>query len=99
MRKIRGWLDFVSAFPHRGRSPSDGFVHGGVQSDPTTVDVYFGINVSVDVRPVRSKSRQCETHGMTGRKEHRSQKNGHVVAVAGLELQHPARRVQQFDTK
>src|SRR6185369_15657729 len=53
----------------------------------------------VEVRPVALEAGEHQTHWMSGRKQHRTEQNRHVVAVARFQLEHPPRRVQQLHAK
>ena len=80
------------------RLPSHGIRHGGVEGDPSTLTECFQIDVTEEQRTSAVGTGQHEPHRMTDRLEHGAEQDRHVVAVTGAQLQHPARRVQDFHT-
>ena len=55
--------------------------------------------MAVGVWFVAAKTGEDQSDGMARCHQHRSQKNGHVVAVAGAQFQHATRGMQKLDAK
>src|SRR5215472_4315232 len=89
-------VDLTNAFPNRRWRPADGSWHRGIDGHPAPFDIYFGINVAVSVRLVGPESCQDQPDRVSGGNQHRPQQNRQVVAVAGPQLEHSPRRMQQF---
>lgn len=53
--------------------------------------------MGVGVWFVLSKTCEHESHGMSGRHQHRPQQDRHVIAIAGAQLEHSAGRMQKLN--
>ena len=72
--------------------PAHRIGHGGVQRDPATFLKNLQINVAKEVLPEWIGSGEHQPHRMPDRLQHRPKQDGHVVAVAGAQLQHASLR-------
>ena len=61
--------------------------------------VDFQVDVAEQPGPAGVGARQHQADRMTDRLEHRAEENGHVVAVAGFELEHPPWCVEHLDSE
>ena len=57
----------------------------------------FEIDVREKIRPVRIGSSQDDSNRMADRLDQRAEHDRHVIAIAGLQLQHPPGRMEDLD--
>src|SRR5437867_253487 len=96
---MSSFLDRAYSPPEGRWRPTDWARHCRVERNPTAAYQSLGIDVAVEMRAMRSKSDQDQTHGVTGRQQHRAKQDRHVVAVARPKFEHAPRRVQELDAE
>jgi len=81
------------------RRPAHAVRHRGVQRNPLVVVPGFEIDVREEIGPERIGSGQNDTNRVTDRLDERAEQDRHVVAVAGLQLQHPPGGMEHLDSE
>ena len=79
------------------RRPAHAVRHRGVQRNPLVVVPGLEIDVREEIRPERIGSGQNDTNRVADGLDERAEHDRHVVAVAGLQLQHPPGGMEDLD--
>lgn len=90
-------LDGQDLSDRSARRPAHAVGHSGVQRNPLVVVPGLEIDVREEIRPQRIGSSQNDTDGVTDGLDERAEHDRHVIAVAGLQLQHPPRGMEDLD--
>ena len=79
------------------RRPAHAVRHRGVQRNPLVVVPGLEIDVREEIGSDRIGSGQNDTNRVADGLDERAEQDGHVVAVAGLQLQHPPGGMEHLD--
>ena len=92
-------LDGQDLSDRRARRPAHAVRHRGVQRNPLVVVPGFEIDVREEIRPARIGSGQDNTNRVADGLDERAEHDRHVVAVARLQVQHPAGGMEDLDSE
>ena len=79
------------------RRPAHAVRHRGIQRNPLVVVPGLEIDVREKIRPERIGSGQNNTNRVANGLDERAEHDRHVVAVAGLQFQHPPGGMEDLD--
>ena len=79
------------------RRPAHAVRHRGIQRNPLVVVPGLEIDVREEIRPERIGSGQHNTNRVADGLDERAEHDRHVVAVAGLQFQHPPSGMKDLD--
>ena len=90
-------LDGQDLSDRSARRPAHAVRHRGVQRNPLVVVPGLEIDVREEIRPERIGSGQNNTDRVADGFDERAEHDRHVVAVAGLQFQHPPSGMEDLD--
>ena len=90
-------LDGQDLSDRSARRPAHAVRHRGVQRNPLVVVPGLEIDVREEIGPERIGSGQDNTHRVADGLDERTEHDRHVVAVAGLQFQHPPGGMEYLD--